>query len=87
MSKVIELHPTHKLHNEATQLREQTTFAAKQASNHARHAQQASQDLASLDMEGIFAQLREMVRIVGGKHPANDAKAVAPSHAISKAAE
>ena len=82
-------HPVSALRQTSQSLREQTRFAQRQATTGANKARQASQELAALDMEKAFQQLRQMVTMVGGKPATRDDNVVAfPNTApIGKAAE
>ena len=60
-------HPAVQLRLSSQHLREQTLFAQRQAANSAARTRQLSAELAALDLENVFRQLREMVAMVGGK--------------------
>lgn len=59
-------HPVNDLLLSSQTLREQTNFAHRQTATGASHASQAVAQLAALDLEKAFSQLRQMVAIVGG---------------------
>lgn len=49
------------------QLRDQATFAQRQAQTGLERARKASTDLAQLDIESAFQKLHKLVDLVGGK--------------------
>lgn len=55
------------LRQSSQHLQQQTQFAHRQAATGAQRARSISADLAELDLEKAFRQLREMVALVGGK--------------------
>lgn len=59
-------HPVNDLLLSSQTLREQTSFAHRQAATGASRASQAVAELAALDLEKAFSQLHEMVALVGG---------------------
>lgn len=60
-------HAAVHLRDASQTLSQQAMFAHKSAQNHTKRAQQASRDLAELDFETVFRQLREMVAMVSNK--------------------
>lgn len=60
-------HPVTELHQSSQTLKEQTLFAHRQAATGANNARQVGAELAALDLEKAFQQLRQMVALVGGK--------------------
>ena len=58
--------PVNDLLKNAQYLREQSHFAHRQATNSASRASKAVDDLAALNVEGAFRQVRKLVSIVGG---------------------
>lgn len=58
--------PAHNLLISSRNLREQTNFAHRQTVTGASRASQAVTELAALDLEKAFSQLREMVALVSG---------------------
>ena len=75
MTNTLNNHPVTVLRQTSQSLQEKSMFAERQASNSAARARQASLDLANLDLEKAFRQLREMVAIVGGKNTRTDTTA------------
>lgn len=60
-------HPATALFQCSQHLQQRTLFAQRQAANSAARTRQLSAELAALDLENVFRQLREMVAMVGGK--------------------
>ena len=60
-------HPMHILRNGSKELQERAALTEHQAKVQAKHAGQAMTDLANLDLEELFAPLRQMVEMIGGK--------------------
>jgi len=78
-------HPVSRMRVNAQNLRERAMFAAKTAKSHAARTRKTSSDIASLDIEGIFASLHKMVEMVGGKSchaHAETAPSTAPSNVV-----
>lgn len=67
MSNDNDLHAVIELRNAARNLNEQAMFAHKTAQTHSHRTRRAIEDLAALDLELVFSQLRQMVAIVSGK--------------------
>jgi len=82
-------HPVNDLLLSSQSLREQTLFAHRQAATGASRASQAVEELAALDLEKSFSQLREMVTLVGGTSVKEGSNVVAFSSnkAYAQAAE
>lgn len=70
-------HPVFELRQSSQVLQERSLFAHRQAATGAERARKASEALAELDLEKAFRQLRQMVKIVGGKS-ASDSASTAP---------
>lgn len=64
-------HPATELRQSSQTLKEQTLFAHRQAATSANNARQIGTELAALDLEKAFQQLRQMVALVGGKSAAS----------------
>lgn len=80
MTATTSHHPIAEFHRASRMLREQTTFAHRQAATCARQAHQATMSIASLDMELAFRQLRELVAMV--TEP-TDAQRAAPDNVVA----
>lgn len=89
MTRDTNAQPFATLHEHSQTLREQSMFAHRQAATGAERARQVSTDLADLDLEKAFSQLRQMVALVGGKSaPREDTVVAFPAHrALLQAAE
>jgi len=79
-------HPICNMCDNSKQLREQAMFAKKQAHNSVERAKKANTDIANLDIEGTFAQLHQLVAMVGGKSRHTQKQATARTD-LSLAAE
>ncbi len=64
MSPQFSTHPVIKLKQTSQMLREQTSFAQRQAVNSATRARDACESIAALDMEHSMRQLRQMIALL-----------------------
>ncbi|HEY9163360.1 MAG TPA: hypothetical protein VIN57_02025 [Magnetovibrio sp.] len=55
------------LRQSSQHLQQQTQFAHRQAATGAKRAKNVGAELAELDLEKTFRQLRQMVSMIGGK--------------------
>ena len=64
MEDINKTHEVIHLHQFGQRLRADTLFAERQTVNHAKTLRTVSADLAALNTEEIFKQLREMIALV-----------------------
>lgn len=77
MAHINNARPVNDLLLSSQSLREQTSFAHRQAATGASRASQAVAELAALDLEEAFRQLHQMVALIGGHSVTENSNVVA----------
>jgi len=67
MTDTTEQHPICIMCDGSKDLQEHALTTTRHAEAHAERARKASLDIASLDIEGAFEKLHQLVEMVGGK--------------------